>query len=111
MTLFDNIYQLDPRTEEYCTRALPGLVGDWEPILKNGLAEVVDTLIKAAGMGRKILPGSGTMLRCFKESPLDKTKVIFLAQDPYYQPGVADGLAFSCGITNREQPSLKLHVR
>lgn len=108
MDLFNNSLQLDSRTEKFCTRVLPELVGDWEPVLKYNLSEIVDTLIKAADLGRNILPGSGSMFRCFTESPLRKTKVVFIAQDPYHQPGVADGLAFSCGRTMREQPSLKL---
>ena len=106
--LFNNNTQVDTRTEKYCAR-IPDLVGDWVSVLKgNNLSEIIDVLIKAADLGRNILPGSGTMFRCFKESPLSKTKVVFIAQDPYYQPGVADGLAFSCGKTRREQASLKL---
>lgn len=38
--------------------------------------------------------------------PYEQTKVIIVGQDPYYTPGVADGLAFSSGNPYYRPPSL-----
>jgi len=34
-------------------------------------------------------------------------KVVMVGQDPYPTLGVADGIAFSCGKSEKEQPSLR----
>jgi len=39
--------------------------------------------------------------------PYRDLKVVIVGQDPYPQEGVADGIAFSCSKTNKEQPSLR----
>lgn len=46
------------------------------------------------------------IFQAFKETPLNKVKVIILGQDPYHQPNQAHGLAFSVK-TNILPPSLK----
>ena len=40
-------------------------------------------------------PPSNQIFRAFELCPLDRVKVVIIGQDPYYQPGKADGLAFS----------------
>ncbi len=40
-------------------------------------------------------PERKDIFRIFREISLDKIKVVILGQDPYHQPGVADGIAFS----------------
>ena len=42
-----------------------------------------------------ITPKKENILNALKLTPFDKIKVIILGQDPYYQEGKADGLAFS----------------
>lgn len=111
MTLFDNTKVEDPRVDAFLRR-VPDLIGEgWYELMKEyiqaGLGGVISMLIDEANRGIKVYPGSSNMFNCFKECPLDSTKVVFVGQDPYYQPGVADGLAFSCSITGKEQPSLK----
>jgi uracil-DNA glycosylase len=55
----------------------------------------------------KVYPNAGLMFRAFKECALYQARVVFVGQDPYHQTEVADGLAFSCGRTRKEQPSLR----
>ena len=45
--------------------------------------------------GKSILPGSKDIFRSLKLTPLNKTKVMILGQDPYPTKGVPNGLAFS----------------
>lgn len=42
-----------------------------------------------------ILPNPDVAFNAFKVTPLSDVKVVILGQDPYYQPGLANGLAFS----------------
>lgn len=108
MDLFSNNTQVDARAVGYCAR-IPNLVGDWWKVLKDfNFEPIIEGLVQMGDMGKKIYPSSANMFRCFKECPLDKLKVVFVGQDPYYQPNVADGLAFSCSKTLKLQPSLKL---
>ncbi len=39
--------------------------------------------------------------------PLKDLKVVMLSQDPYPQPYVASGIAFSCDVTGKPEKSLK----
>lgn len=59
--------------------------------------------------GVKILPDSLNTYKCF-QTPIEDVKVILLSYCPYhsmiYGIPCADGLAFSCSLTNKLQPSL-----
>ena len=57
--------------------------------------------------GKRFTPPLKQVFKAFEECPHDKLKVIIIGQDPYFQLGVADGLAFSCSNTGKIQPSLK----
>lgn len=61
---------------------------EWESI-KEFLAE-------RKSLGRVILPPTQKVIfRCFDMTPFKDVRIVILGQDPYYQKGVADGLAFS----------------
>jgi uracil-DNA glycosylase len=45
-----------------------------------------------------IYPAYEDLGRCFELCSLENLKVVILGQDPYFQPGVADGLAFSSRV-------------
>lgn len=68
---------------------------------------IITQLAKLAMDGRRFTPTLKQMFRAFEECPVDNLKVVVLAQDPYPQIGVADGVAFSCSNTGELQPSLK----
>lgn len=52
-----------------------------------------------------VYPSKDKIFRAFELCPLDKLKVIILGQDPYHNPGQANGLAFS--VDGKLPPSLK----
>lgn len=54
-----------------------------------------------------VFPPKHNVFRAFDLCALQSTKVIILGQDPYHTPGQADGLAFSCGISDILQPSVR----
>jgi uracil-DNA glycosylase len=57
--------------------------------------------------GKRFTPPLKQVFRAFEECPYDKLKVIMIGQDPYPYINVADGLAFSCSMTDKVQPSLR----
>lgn len=56
---------------------------------------------------KRFTPTLKQMFRCFDVLKYENVRVVFLAQDPYPQKDVADGLAFSCSNINRPLPSLR----
>jgi uracil-DNA glycosylase len=46
-------------------------------------------------------------LRALELTALDHVQVVILGQDPYHQPGQANGLAFSVGPGHKRPPSLR----
>lgn len=63
-------------------------------------------LKRESELGIKVYPQSTDLFRPFRETPYNDLRVVIIGQDPYPQPGVADGLAFSCSKTGQCQPSL-----
>lgn len=57
--------------------------------------------------GKTICPSKDNVFRALEECSLDNVKVVILAQDPYYTPGVATGLAFDVSDYSKPQPSLR----
>jgi uracil-DNA glycosylase len=57
--------------------------------------------------GQRFTPVLKDIFRAFEECPYDELKVVIVGQDPYPTIGVADGIAFSCSKSEREQPSLR----
>jgi uracil-DNA glycosylase len=56
---------------------------------------------------RTVYPKAEDIFNSFKLSPIDKTKVVLLGQDPYINQGEAHGLAFSVNKGVKAPPSLK----
>jgi uracil-DNA glycosylase len=83
------------------TDKLKGFIqsSDFDKILQN--------LYDLRESGKRFTPPLKQVFRAFEECPVDKLRVIIIGQDPYPQLGVADGLAFSCGNTDKPQPSLR----
>ena len=69
--------------------------------------KILETLYKLREDGKRFTPPLKQVFKAFEECPHDKLKVIIIGQDPYPYLGVADGLAFSCSMTDKVQPSLK----
>lgn len=90
---------------------------DWYSGLKpfitsNDFTEIIDKLINEVDNKRRFTPRLKDVFNAFKECDLSNLKCVILGQDPYPMLDhnqintVADGLAFSCSVTMKEQPSL-----
>lgn len=53
-----------------------------------------------------VYPPAGKIFAAFDACPFDKVKVVILGQDPYHEPGQANGLAFSVYDGTPLPPSL-----
>jgi uracil-DNA glycosylase len=84
--------------------------GDWQPLLQawrssdagRALIQAVDARVAA---GAVVYPAQ--VFRALELTPLARTRVIILGQDPYHGPGQAEGLAFSVPEGQRHPPSLR----
>ncbi len=84
--------------------------GDWQPLLNSWRASVsgqqlmqaVDARVAA---GAEVYPAD--VFRALRLTPLARTRVLILGQDPYHGPGQAEGLAFSVPAGQRLPPSLR----
>ena len=54
-----------------------------------------------------VFPPREKLFAAFARTPFDKTKVVILGQDPYHEPGQAQGLAFYVPPTIKIPPSLR----
>ncbi len=53
-----------------------------------------------------VYPPAGKIFAAFDACPFDKVKVVIIGQDPYHEPGQANGLCFSVGEGVQFPPSL-----
>jgi len=51
-------------------------------------------------------PPKENIFRLFRQISLEQIKVVILGQDPYHQPEIADGIAFSTQKKNYLPPTL-----
>jgi uracil-DNA glycosylase len=68
---------------------------------------ILESLYVEREDGKRFTPPLKDVFKAFYECPEKDLKVVIIGQDPYPHFGVADGLAFSCGNTQKPQPSLK----
>ena len=76
-------------------------------IQSSDFEKIIQTLFDERQDGKRFTPPLKHVFTAFEKCPVDKRKVIIVGQDPYPYLNVADGMAFSCSITGRPQPSLK----
>lgn len=76
-------------------------------ILSEDFDKILKTLLAQAREGQRFTPPLKQVFRAFEECPYDKLKVVMIGQDPYPQPGVADGIAFSCSNTGKPEASMR----
>lgn len=72
---------------------------EWSKITKNITART-----KA---GAEIYPKKDDIFRALMDTPYDEVKCVIVGQDPYCQPGAANGLAFAANPGRAIQPSLR----
>ena len=82
----------------------------WKALLQpqfdsSYFAELVSFVRDAYAKGPVYPPGP-LIFAAFNRTPLDKVRVVILGQDPYHEPGQAQGLAFYVPPGIRTPPSL-----
>ena len=85
---------------------------DWReaiaPFYTTEQAEALDVALQTRyDAGEVIYPARENIFRALKETPFAETKVVWLGQDPYHEPGQAIGLAFAVPNGTKLPPSLK----
>lgn len=89
----------------------PDLPPSWKEALQpefesEYMAGLRQFLMQEKAAGKKIFPHSSNWFRALQLTPLEKTRVVILGQDPYHGPGQAHGLCFSVQRGVRPPPSL-----
>ena len=84
----------------------------WGRVLKPFIfslefTKILTDLYHMSNRGQRFTPPLRDVFKAFEECPYDELKVVMVGQDPYPTLGVADGIAFSCSNSDREQPSLR----
>lgn len=91
---------------------------DWHTALYHFMNDdqfltILDSLADQVNNGKRFVPKMKDAFNAFAKCKLDNLKVVILGQDPYpffavngTEDTIADGLAFSCSNTMKEQPSL-----
>ena len=84
----------------------------WKGVLssefdKPYFAELAAALHKEKDSGVTIYPPGRLIFNAFELTPFDKVRVVILGQDPYHNPGQAEGLSFSVPHGVPLPPSLK----
>ena len=83
----------------------------WKEVLapefeKSYFEKLVAELHRRKSEGEVIYPPGNLIFNAFNLTPFDKVKVVILGQDPYHNPGQAEGLSFSVPHGVAAPPSL-----
>ncbi len=68
--------------------------------------EQLTQFVKAAYSRGPVYPPAGHIFAAFDACPFDQVKVVIVGQDPYHEPGQANGLSFSVADGVQKPPSL-----
>ena len=91
--------RVDVKIEESWKRVLGPEFG------KKYFVDLTD-FVRKAYMTSKCFPPAKLIFNAFNRTPFDKVKVVILGQDPYHEPGQAQGLAFYVPPDIQTPPSL-----
>jgi uracil-DNA glycosylase len=84
---------------------------EWKNILsdyfKTEKFQQLSSFIRQEYLTKKIYPQPENLFKAFYLTPFSKVKVVILGQDPYHNPGQAQGLCFSVPKGTTPPPSLK----
>ena len=69
--------------------------------------KVLSNFIKEEYNTQEIFPPAKLIFNAFNKCPLSQVKVVIIGQDPYHNPGQANGLSFSVNDGVKTPPSLK----
>lgn len=98
-------------TKTEIEQSLMTFPGDWNSLLsdekkKEYYQKLVD-VISDKYMTEKVYPPFDQVFNAFKLTPVDQIRCVIIGQDPYFNEGQANGLAFSVGKGVRLPPSLQ----
>lgn len=84
----------------------------WGTVLQNEFdkpyfQELAAYLHKEKSEGKTVYPPGSLIFNAFALTPFDKVRVVLLGQDPYHNPGQAEGLSFSVPQGVALPPSLR----
>lgn len=93
-------------------KALNKLPNDWDFELKKNslypnLSETINKILSFHKEGKEIFPAFKNVYKAFELCSYSDTKVVIFGQDPYHQPGLANGLAFAVNNGTNIPASLK----
>lgn len=69
--------------------------------------EFLTDFVRKSYASGKVYPPAKQIFRAFDACPFDQVRVVILGQDPYHEPGQAEGLAFSVPEGIAIPPSLR----
>ena len=83
----------------------------WKQVLAGEFASdyfaKLVAFVKGAYAAGPVYPPGKLLFNAFNRTPFDKVKVVILGQDPYHEPGQAQGLAFYVPPAVATPPSLQ----
>ena len=93
-------------------KSLNKIPNDWDDELRKNeipfnLLETINKLLSFQQAGKEIYPALQDIYKAFELCSFSNTKVVIFGQDPYHQPGLANGLAFAVNKGNKIPSSLK----
>jgi len=82
----------------------------WKKILREEFDEPyfaeLTEFVRSEYQHSTVYPPPKFIFRAFELTPFDKVKVVILGQDPYHEPGQANGLCFAVNPGTRLPPSV-----
>lgn len=89
---------------------MAGLTGSWEKAMRPEFSKLYyRKLFQTVGheyATQTVYPPAQDIFNAFHFTPLEQVKVVILGQDPYHEPGQANGLSFSVNPGVEIPPSL-----
>lgn len=86
------------------------LGNSWDDVLAGEFEKeyylVLREFLKSEYGTHQVYPPMEHIFRALKETPYDKVKAVIIGQDPYHEPGQAQGLCFSVPEGVKQPPSL-----
>ena len=83
----------------------------WKRTLEGEFAKeyfaALERFVAGAYASGEVYPPRERIFAAFNRTPFDRVKVVILGQDPYHEPGQAQGLAFYVPAEVRTPPSLR----
>jgi len=77
-----------------------------EPEFEKSYFSTLTDFVRQAYAAGTCYPPAKLIFNAFNRTPFDKVRVVILGQDPYHEPGQAQGLAFYVPTTVQTPPSL-----